>query len=74
MDFAQTMSVLGAFERHGVEYVLVGSMALAAQGLVRATRDMDVFVSPDEANVGSLKAALRELFDDVAIDDIASAD
>jgi hypothetical protein len=38
MDFSQAMRVLAAFARHGVDYTLVGSMAMAAQGLVRATR------------------------------------
>jgi len=72
MDFSQAMRVLAAFARHRVDYVLVGSMAMAAQGLVRATRDMDVFVAADEANVGRLKAALRELFDDPAVEEIRS--
>jgi len=66
------MRVLGALDRHRVEYVLVGSMAMAAQGLVRATRDMDLFVDPGEANVMRLKIALRELFDDPAIEGIRS--
>ena len=70
MDFSQAMRVLAAFARHRVEYVLVGSMAMAAQGLVRATRDMDVFVAVDAANVDRLKAALRELFEDPAIEEI----
>jgi hypothetical protein len=74
MDFSQAMRVLGAFARHGVEYVLVGSMAMAAQGLVRATRDMDLFVAPDAANVERLKAALRELFADPSIDEIRAMD
>ena len=66
------MRVLQALDRHRVEYVLVGSMAMAAQGLVRATRDMDIFVDPGEANVTRLKAALRELFDDPAVEEIRS--
>jgi hypothetical protein len=74
MDFAQAIRVLAAFARHGVDYVLVGSMAMAAQGLVRATRDMGVFVASDAANVERLKAALRELFADPSIEDIRSAD
>jgi hypothetical protein len=74
MDFSQAMRVLAAFARHGVEYVLVGSMAMAAQGLVRATRDMDVFVAPDPGNVERLRAALRELFEDPSIDEIRSED
>jgi len=74
MDFSQAMRVLSAFARHRVEYVLVGSMAMAAQGLVRATRDMDVFVAPDVANVERLRAALRELFEDPSIEEIRSED
>ncbi|MBI4262811.1 MAG: hypothetical protein HY657_00400 [Acidobacteria bacterium] len=68
------MRILAAFDRHRVAYALVGSMAMAAQGIVRATRDMDVFVSPDELNVARLKAALKEVFDDPSIDSIAAAD
>ena len=70
MDFDQLKRILAAFGRHNVEYVLVGGMALAAQGLVRATRDIDVVVSPAVENVERLKAALRELFDDPEIDGI----
>jgi hypothetical protein len=74
MTFIEAMRILSAFERHGVAYVLVGSMAMAAQGIVRATRDIDVFVSADESNVARLKAALREVFDDPEIAGIAAAD
>ena len=41
MRFEQAKSILAAFEREDVRYVLVGSMAMAAQGLIRATRDID---------------------------------
>ncbi len=68
MTVADAVQVLAAFERHRVEYVLVGSMAMAAQGIVRATRDMDVFVSAEEPNVSRLKAALREVFCDPSVD------
>lgn len=74
MTFAEAMRILAALERHGVAYVLVGSMAMAAQGIVRATRDIDLFVSPDESNVSRLKAALKELFDDPEIDLISAVD
>jgi hypothetical protein len=74
VDFAQAIGVLAAFARHRVDYVRVGSMAMAAQGLIRATRDMDVFVDPDPANVDRLKAALRELFEDPSIEEIRSSE
>ena len=58
MTFAEALQLLAAFERHGVAYLLVGSMAMAARYL-RATRDIDIFVDPREENVARLKAALR---------------
>ncbi|MEX2270841.1 MAG: hypothetical protein WD690_05190 [Vicinamibacterales bacterium] len=74
MTFVEAMRILAAFDRHGVSYVLIGSMAMAAQGLVRATRDMDIFVDPDESNVAKLKAALTEVFGDPEIASISAVD
>lgn len=74
MDIAEAKRLIAAFERHRVAYVVVGSMAMAAQGIVRATRDIDVFVAPDAGNVARLRAALHELFDDPAIDSITADD
>jgi hypothetical protein len=74
MDFELAKRILAAFEAEGVQYVLVGSMGMAVQGLVRATRDMDVFVSPDPDNVRRLKAALRSVFNDPQIDEISAED
>jgi hypothetical protein len=74
MTFAEAMQILAAFERHGVAYVLVGSMAMAAQGIVRATRDMDIFVDPDATNIARLKAALAEIFNDPDIELISARD
>jgi len=56
--------VLAALEQHDVDYVLVGGLALGVHGLVRATRDIDVFVRPTSENVERLRAALRSVFDD----------
>ena len=75
MDFEEAKQILRAFEREQVRYVLVGSMAMAAQGLVRATRDMDFFVAPDPQNVDSLRRALRRVFgDDPNVEQITSDD
>ena len=69
------MRILAALDREGVRYVLIGSMAMAAQGLIRATRDIDFFVSPDPDNVERLRRALKSVFDgDVNIDQITAAD
>ncbi|HVT14618.1 MAG TPA: hypothetical protein VHQ90_00355 [Thermoanaerobaculia bacterium] len=75
MDFAEAKQILRALEREGVRYVLVGSMAMAAQGLVRATRDMDFFVAPDADNVERLRRALRSVFGpDPNLDQITAED
>jgi hypothetical protein len=74
MTFDEAMRILVALDRHRVAYVLVGSMAMAAHGIVRATRDIDIFVSPDEDNIARLRDALKEVFDDPSIDEITAAD
>lgn len=74
MDFEEAKQVLAAFERAQVRYVLVGSMAMAVQGLVRATRDMDFFVSPEPDNIERLKTALKSVFADPSIDEISASE
>jgi len=74
MDFDEARRILAAFEAEGVEYVLVGAMAMAAQGLIRATRAVDFFVSPEPENVERLRRALKSLYDDPAVDEITAED
>jgi len=75
MDFEEAKRILAALEREGVRYVLIGSMAMAAQGLIRATRDIDFFVSPDPDNVERLRRALKSVFDsDPNVDEITASD
>ncbi|HXV64698.1 MAG TPA: nucleotidyl transferase AbiEii/AbiGii toxin family protein [Vicinamibacteria bacterium] len=75
MTFDEALQILAAFEREKVDYVLIGSMAMAAQGVIRATRDVDFFVSPESENVERLKRALKSVFDDDAnVDEITAAD
>lgn len=45
----------------GVEYVVVGGLAVGAHGVVRATRDLDVVPNPDQANLARLAAVLTAL-------------
>lgn len=74
MEFDEVIDLFAAFEREGVRYVLIGSMAMAAQGLVRATRDIDFFVASDVENVERLKRALYAVFTDESVDEISSED
>jgi hypothetical protein len=72
--FEDARSLLAALERGGVRYVLVGSMAMAVHGIVRATRDIDLFVRPDAGNIARLREALRTTFDDDDVDEIDADD
>ena len=74
MDTDLILEILGAFNREGVEYKVVGAVALNLIGLPRATTDLDVFVAPSAANVERLKVALRSVFDDPCIDEIDADD
>ena len=53
--------ILAALAGHGVNYVLVGALALAAHGVIRATRDVDLIPDPAPANLRALREALVDL-------------
>jgi hypothetical protein len=54
-------AILEAFDRRGVEYVLVGGVALQLNGWKGATADVDLTVATDEANVQRVNLALADL-------------
>jgi hypothetical protein len=49
-----------ALEQHEVEYVIIGGLAMAFHGHVRATKDLDVFVQANRTNAPRLLAALKD--------------
>jgi hypothetical protein len=66
--------LLAAFNAHGVEYLVVGAHALAAHGLVRATKDLDVWVRPEPVNAHRVLAALAAFgapLHDLSTDDLS---
>ena len=74
MDFDKFLEVLRALAHEGVDYVLVGGVALGVHGIARATEDIDLFIRADEQNVERLKRALRSVWDDPDIGDITAGD
>src|SRR5205823_3279677 len=44
------LHVIGLLEREHVEYALIGGYALALQGIVRLTEDIDILVEPTAEN------------------------
>jgi hypothetical protein len=52
--------LLALFNKHKVDYIIVGAYALGFHGAPRYTGDLDVFVRPDPVNAGSIMQALHE--------------
>lgn len=57
---ADFLDLLEAFSRARVEFIVVGAHALAANGVVRATGDLDVWVRPSPENASRVVEALRD--------------
>lgn len=51
---------LKSFVQHDVRFLIIGGYALAAHGHPRYTKDLDVWVWPDPANVDRILAALDD--------------
>ena len=74
MDGPRVIQILAALVREGVEFKVVGAVALNLVGLPRATQDLDLFVAPTPSNVERLQKALRAVYDDPSIDEISADD
>jgi hypothetical protein len=68
------LRVIASLNDSGVDYVVVGGVALNLHGLVRATEDLDIFVRPDPENIARLRQALKSVWEDPDIDQIAAED
>jgi hypothetical protein len=55
------ISLLAAFAAAGVEYAVVGGVAVNTHGYVRATHDLDIFIRPTEENARAAFGALLML-------------
>lgn len=67
--------LLLAFNAHDVEYLVVGAHALAAHGHVRATKDLDIWVRPDQSNAQRVIQALLDFgapLSDLTADDLTN--
>lgn len=73
-QFNEYMRVLKAFEKHDVDYILVGGFAVILFGMQRLTRDIDIFVKMVPENIEKLRKALHALFEDPSIEEITLSD
>ncbi len=55
------VEIFRALNSHGVDYLIIGGVAVQAYGHVRTTQDVDVIVAPDAGNLERLAAALKQL-------------
>jgi predicted nucleotidyltransferase len=53
--------LLRALVQHGVDFVVVGGIAMVFHGSARVTQDLDICFAPDQANLDVLGNALVEL-------------
>jgi hypothetical protein len=66
--------LLLAFNAHDVEYLIVGAHALAAHGHVRATKDLVLWVQPEQSNAQTVLQALLEFgapLAELTVDDLS---
>jgi predicted nucleotidyltransferase len=53
--------ILRVLAAHGVDFVVIGGIAVQTHGYIRATRDLDIIVRPDLLNLSRLGEALVDL-------------
>ena len=73
-DFRDLFAALNGVD---ADYLVVGAMALAAHGHVRATKDLDVWVAASAKNAERVYRALAVFgapLDDLRVEDLASPD
>ena len=75
MEHQEVLRVLRALQDAGVEYMLIGAMAMGLHGVVRATEDVDMLVRADKENIERIRAALRVAYpQDPFVEEIQSDD
>jgi hypothetical protein len=65
-ELEDLVALCGALNAERVRYVLIGGFAVILHGWVRTTKDIDLLVDPDEANIRALKRAMSVLPDNAA--------
>jgi hypothetical protein len=76
MNFEEEFkNLLSAFQRHKVNYMVVGGYAVNFHGYERTTSDLDVWVKSTPENLSLIISALRDLgFDEESLNHIHNFD
>lgn len=59
--YDELRGVLAAFDREGIDYAVIGGLAVAIWGAPRATKDIDMLIQPQDRD-RAMKAAAGEGF------------
>lgn len=57
--FDETFGMVGELERRGIDYAVVGAIALAVHGAPRATTDIDLLIRPEDLAAAMAAARTR---------------
>lgn len=67
--------MLRALEDAGVEYIMVGAMAMGIHGVVRATQGVDMLVRAEKGNIERIRKALLTIYpEDQSVEEIRDDD
>ena len=61
--FEDFIKVIGALEKHEVDYILIGGVAVILYGMQRLTSDVDFFVKSVPENMDKLRKALHSIYE-----------
>lgn len=64
----QAFEIFRTLAAHSVDFLVIGAYSLAAHGVIRGTKDVDIYPEPSRANLKRLLTALEAM--DAAIADI----
>ena len=74
MQWNRFLELISAMNERDVDYVVIGAVALGLLGHPRGTRDLDLFIRPEPANIARLRDALGAVWNDPEIQQITSED
>lgn len=66
-------NILKILQELGVDYVIIGAIAVSGWGNVRTTRDVDMIMDLHGKNIASLEDALKKEGFDIKVEDIRGA-
>jgi len=68
--FDKFLKIIDTINKHDVEYIVIGGVAMISHGMPRLTQGLDLLINLTPENIGRLKDALHSIYDDPAIDEI----